>query len=194
MAKSKMPKHGKAFSLKYVRNGRNATAAARELPGVSENSAHEIGARLLRNVYVQAEISRLEKLIENRTLVSKERILNELAIIGFADMQDYVRIGRASQVELIPFDEMPPGASRAVESVLEERRLIGSGEGDGKEIILDIHAKYKHHSKLDALKELSKLMGYYPKAELPLPPEGASGVLFYIPANGRDVKPDGDGT
>ena len=56
----KIPKHGKAFSLAYIKHGRNATAAARTLPGISEKSASEIGSRLLSNVIVNLSLPGLE--------------------------------------------------------------------------------------------------------------------------------------
>lgn len=178
-----MPKHGKAFARAYIEKGRNGTAAARNLPGISEKSAEVIACRLLGNVKVQAEISRLESKLESRTLITRERIENELALIAFADMADYVVIGEEGQVTLKTFEQMPKDASRAVKSVEEVRRIMGAGKGDGEEVVLEVRTRYHHHDKMDALKELSKLKGYYPKQELP---EGVTGVMFYVPNNGRD--------
>lgn len=163
--KAKMPKHGKQFARLYIQNGRNGTAAARELPGINtENSAAVLASKLLRNDKVQAEIARLEKKLEEKTLdITKDRILKELAILGFADMKDYVTIGEEGQVTLKTFEEMPEGASRAISKVEEIRRIMGAGKGDGGEIVLEIRTRYGHHDKLGALKEIAKLKGFYPE-------------------------------
>lgn len=175
-AKKKMPKHGKAFALAYVtKTSRNATAAARTLLGISEKSAEVIGSRLLGNVMVQAEIARLEKKLEEKTLITKERVLKELAIVGFADMKDYVEVIEGGIVHIKPWKDLPDGATRAVSKVKERKTIRADGEGDGEGIVVDNSVEFAHHDKIDALKEISKLNGYYPDQKVHLP---GGGVLL----------------
>lgn len=149
----------------------------------SPKTAAQQATRLLKKVNIKKKIATLRKKADERTLITRERIENELAIIAFADMKDYVTIGDEGQVTLKTFEQMPKDASRAVKSVEEIRRIMGYGKGDGEEIILEVRTRYHHHDKLDAIEKLIKLKGYYPKQELP---EGVSAVTFYVPSNGRD--------
>jgi len=79
-----MPKHGKFFALAYVgQTDKNATAAAKTLPGITtQKSAEVTGAMLLGNLKVRDEIKRLEEKLEERTLVTKERIIQRHAEIA----------------------------------------------------------------------------------------------------------------
>lgn len=185
---SKMPKHGKAFARAYVNSDRNATEAARSLPGVSEKSAGEIGSRLLKNVEVRKEIARLEKKLEEKTLITKERILNELALIGFSDMADCVTVGAEGQIQVKPFDQMPKGTSRAI-SRIKEKRSIRQSQDDSEDMIIDLQLEYGHHDKVDALKEISKLQGYYPKEELDVNHKGNVSVTVKVVDFSKNVRP-----
>lgn len=69
-------------------NGKQAAIRA----GYSAKTAEATAARLLRNVKVQAEISRRQKDLQRRTEISQERVLRELARVAFADAADYVQV------------------------------------------------------------------------------------------------------
>lgn len=186
---SKMPKHGKAFALAYINNSRNATAAARTLPGISEKSAETIGRRLCGNVLVQAEISRLEKKLEDKTLITKERVLNELAIVGFADMQDYAEVLEGGVVVLKPWSQLPKGASRAVSKLKERRSLRADSEGEGEETIIDIQTEFGNHDKIKALAEISKIQGYYAKEQVDIKHSGTVSLAVEVVDYSKAVKP-----
>src|SRR5271169_576428 len=119
----KMPKHGKKFALAYIKNDRNASAAAATLKGISKKSAGEIGSRLLKNVEVRAEINRLQIELEERTLIDKQRVLHELGIVAFSDIRDFVDVVLGGVVLMKPWAELPPGVSRAASSVKEQRSI-----------------------------------------------------------------------
>ena len=161
MKKNRLSPKEKAFALAFVelREGKAAAIKA----GYSAKTAIKAASRLLTKVDIKAEIERLMKKIEDKTLITKERVLNELSIIAFADMKDYVSIGDQGQVQLISFDDerMPEGASRAVQKV-KEKRSMRQSQGDSPDIIIDMQMEYGHHSKVDSLREIAKLNGYYP--------------------------------
>ena len=69
-------------------NGKQAAIRA----GYSAKTAEATAARLLRNVKVQAEISRRQKDLQRRTEISQDRVVKELARIAFADASDYACI------------------------------------------------------------------------------------------------------
>jgi len=67
-------------------NGKQAAIRA----GYSAKTAEAAAARLLRNVKVQAEISRRQRDLQKRTEVTQDRVVKELARVAFADASDYV--------------------------------------------------------------------------------------------------------
>ena len=140
----------------------NATKAAIRA-GYSKKRASEIGYQLLQKTTVQAEIQEAMKEREQRTEITQDRVLRELAIIAFADMKNYVEIDEYGGVKIIPFDDarMPEGASRAVSGVKEVRRIMGSGEGAGKDMVLEIRQEYKHHDKVRALELIGNHLGMW---------------------------------
>lgn len=69
-------------------NGKQAAIRA----GYSAKTAEATAARLLRNVKVQAEISRRQKDLQRRTEVTQDRVVKELMRVAFADMADYAQV------------------------------------------------------------------------------------------------------
>lgn len=70
----------------------NATQAAIRA-GYSAKTAGQIGDRLLKKVQIQAELSERMKAREIRTEITQDRVLNELAKIGFSDIRKAVKWG-----------------------------------------------------------------------------------------------------
>lgn len=60
----------------------NASAAAKRA-GYSEKTACEQGSRLLANVKVQEEIQKRQVKLQGKLEITQERVLEELAAIGF---------------------------------------------------------------------------------------------------------------
>nr|DAU56385.1 MAG TPA: Terminase small subunit [Caudoviricetes sp.] len=67
----------------------NATQAAIRA-GYSAKTANEQGARLLVNVSIQKAISRAMTARSNRTNISQDRVVNELAKIAFMNIADLI--------------------------------------------------------------------------------------------------------
>ena len=133
-------------------NGKQAAIRA----GYSAKTAEATAARLLRNVKVQAEISRRQKDLQRRTEVSQERVVKELARIAFADVTDYAYVMQA----IIERD----GVKVPVESAVmketcdltdDQRAAIASIKqgANGVEI--------KLHDKIKALELLGRHIGMF---------------------------------
>lgn len=132
------------FAAEYIID-LNATRAAVRA-GYSEKTAASQGARLLTNVKVQAVIQAAKEERSKRTEITADRVLQELASIGFANKRDVVRwgikevafgfddegkrvsadrIGDATVVQYIPApfvepinaDDLPEDVVRAVKKV-----------------------------------------------------------------------------
>jgi phage terminase small subunit len=141
----------------------NATQAAIRA-GYSKKTARSIGQRLLTYVDIRNELVAAMHTREEKTDITAERVLKELALIAFADMKNYVAISEDGVVTANTWDEMPESASRVVQEVKEVRRIMGSGEG-GKEIILECRLGYKHHSKVQALELIGNHLGMWKNIE-----------------------------
>ncbi|WP_231940655.1 terminase small subunit [Acidovorax sp. RAC01] len=69
----------------------NATQAAIRA-GYSAHTANEQGSRLLANVSVQAAISIARKAQQERTGITADRVLTEIALVAFADARELVEV------------------------------------------------------------------------------------------------------
>ena len=69
----------------------NATQAAVRA-GYSEKTAYSMGQRLLKNVEIQAAIAEAMKARSERTEITQDRVLNELAALGFYDVADFAAV------------------------------------------------------------------------------------------------------
>lgn len=69
----------------------NATQAAIRA-GYSEKAAHDIGSENLRKPNIEKEIQKRMADRERRTEITQDRVLQELAKIGFADVTNFVTI------------------------------------------------------------------------------------------------------
>jgi phage terminase small subunit len=101
-----------AFVLAYMADPTDATAAARKA-GYSERRAHVTASELLKQPKVAALIALGQQVREDRTYITSDRTLNEIAIIAFSDIADYeIRGG-----EVKPRKGIPDYVTRAISSL-----------------------------------------------------------------------------
>jgi phage terminase small subunit len=138
----------------------NATQAA-ERCGYSKRTARQQGARLLSNVFIKKAITQLLERRINKAVMTREEILQELSIVGRFDLKDYQVHEEGGTIRVKTFSEMPPGASKALESI-EETRTISETK-DGKEtLLISDRIKVKGLDKIRALELLGKHQGLFP--------------------------------
>ncbi len=129
----------------------NATQAAIRA-GYSEKTAQQQGSRLLLNVLVQEAIAKGREKTAAKLEITKERIVEELAKIAFADIRKAVRWGKSPidttsenaspnglgiyPVELVPSEEIEDEIAAAVSEV----SLTQTG------IKIKMHDKRRHWS------------------------------------------------
>ncbi len=71
----------------------NATSAYKKVYGVkSDEVAKAAASRLLINVNVKAYIASKQKKLSEKLEISQQRVLEELALIGFSSITDFLRI------------------------------------------------------------------------------------------------------
>lgn len=138
----------------------NATQAAIRA-GYSAKTANRVGPRLLSNVGIAAAIAKAQEKRSARTGITQDRVLAELAKIGFADIRKAVRWGRNPgdvtsenadpnglniyPVSLVPSEEMDDDTAAAVAEV----SLTQTG------------VKIKMYDKRAALVDIGKHLGMF---------------------------------
>ena len=142
----------KAFATEYVIDY-NATQAAIRA-GYSEKAAYNQGNRLMKNDEVQAMIEELEEASSERTAITKDMVVKELAKIAFVDPRKlFDEGGRPKDIRFLD-----PDTAAALSSVdiYEEFDY----NGDEKEL-MGYTKKYKWADKLRALEMLGKHLGMF---------------------------------
>lgn len=132
----------RAFVAQYLID-KNATQAAIRA-GYSEKTARSIGSELLTKPDIQDAVEKGLKRIDERANVTAERVRQELATLGYANLLDYIeiRVVKGKQdLYLKPLVELPPGASAAISELIQEK--------DGR-------IRVKLHSKTHALELLGR--------------------------------------
>lgn len=81
--------------------------------GYSQKTAEVQASRLLSLAKVQAEVQRLLSERQERTQVTADRVVQELARIAFADVRQVAQ-WNYSRVGLVPSDQVPDDAAAAI--------------------------------------------------------------------------------
>lgn len=129
----------------------NAAAAARRA-GYSEKAARQIGERLLTNADIQSEIQARMLARQQRTEITADRVLSELAKVAFFDPRRLFNAD-GSPKPIAELDDATAGALAGIE-VLEEY------EGSGKDrVFVGYTKKYKVADKNTALTNAMRHLG-----------------------------------
>ena len=115
-------------------------------------SVHQSASRLSRSGKVRAALARRRELAASRAAVTEDRVLAELARIGFADLSNYGELLQGAEL-----DDLPPGAAAALSEVTVDTYADGRGAG-AREVR---RVRIKLHPKLAALEQLSKHLGLF---------------------------------
>lgn len=93
---------------------------------------------------------------------SVKAIADELALIAFADMKDFLQIDEQGSVKAISIEEMKKN-SKAIKRVREKRRILNGKEDD---TILEDTFEFELHDKLDALGKAISVIGIQKPAKV----------------------------
>ena len=146
----------------------NATQAATRA-GYSPKTANEQGARLLANASILAAIAAAKAKRADRTEITADRVLQELAKIGFANMADYMRSGPDGDPYL-DFSELTRDQAAALIEVTVEDFKDGRGES-----ARDVRrVKFKLADKRAALGDIGKHLGMFRERVSLENPDGTS--------------------
>lgn len=155
----------RAFVREYLID-LNATQAAIRA-GYSEATAKEQASRLLTNVHVAEAVAAAMKNRAQRTDITADRVLKELAKIGFSDIRKAVKW----QSSLITEEDNPDGGDVAVikNIVTNTVQMVASEELDDETAaaIAEVSqnatggVKIKLHDKRAALVDIGKHLGMF---------------------------------
>ncbi len=134
----------------------NATQAAIRA-GYTARSAHVRGHKLLQDAEVAAAIKVAQAARSKRTEVTVDRVLTELAAIGFADMGDYLTLDASETTVRLDWSNLPPGATKIIQEITQEEHTGGRGHDTGQVR----RTKFKLYSKLDAIDKMMRHLGMF---------------------------------
>lgn len=131
----------------------NGTQAAIRA-GYSAGSADVTAARLLGKASVQLAISEAQRARQQRTEITADNVLRELATLGFSDVGQILDFSGV-EPRLRPANEIPEQARRCIASVKVRRYLEGQGEY-AREVEV---TEFKLWNKIQPLVKLAQHLG-----------------------------------
>jgi phage terminase small subunit len=152
MAKSKtsgLEDKQEMFCREYLKDLNGTQAAIRA--GYSAKTARQISDNLLSKVDIQTFIDTLKEKRADKLEISAEKVLAELAKIGFSDLKDFLN----NDYSLKNLDQIDTSKSGAIQSIQKE---IIQGE-----TYTNTTVKFKLHDKLSALEKIAKHIGFFEK-------------------------------
>lgn len=135
---------------------------------VAANGSRNLLAKPAVQAYIQARQAELRK----QTDITRDRVLQELAAIGFSDAADYVRVSG---------DETPTVMIRPTDNIPSEKRAALAGIKQGRYGI-----EIRLHDKLRALEQISRMMGYIREVG-EHQPEGDNGLLDALKSSAGEM-------
>lgn len=127
-------------------NGKQAAIRA----GYRSATAEAQASRLLRHVGVRVALENAMKARSERTEVTADRVLNELAKIAFSNMKDYWP-QPGERVDLSRLDE---DRTAAIKEITIEEKVDRAG-------VLHRHIHLRLHDKIGALNSLARHLGLF---------------------------------
>jgi phage terminase small subunit len=142
----------KRFADKYFET-LNASLSA-EYAGFAADSSKQEGWRLLQRDDVQEYISRLQTLLAEKTGISQQKVLQEIAKIAFSDIRKYYQ----DDNNLKPICDLDDNEAAALASVKSYEETM-----PGTDIIVGFNKEIKMYDKLAGLEKLARHLGLYEK-------------------------------
>lgn len=180
-AKKLTPKQA-AFVREYLVD-LNATQAAIRA-GYSRRTARAIAAENLTKPYIAEAVQEAKAGRAERTEITADMVLKELARIGFADVRDLFEWDEESTT-FVPSANLTSDQAAAVASVKSETTRFTTPSG---EVETKIKLELKTHDKLGALREIGKHLGIAEKHEH----TGKDGTPLEVVVTRRIVRADAD--
>lgn len=150
-----------AFVQEYLKHGNASQAyrAAYDAENMKEESVWRTACVLLKHVKVASRLQQLQTEIASRHGVTVDKIVQELAKLGFSNMHDYMQIDDDG-VPRLDFKSMSRDKAAAIaEMTVEEFTAKGDEAATGKAGVRRV--KFKLHDKRAPLVDLGKHLGMF---------------------------------
>lgn len=164
----------------------NATQAAIRA-GYSEKTADVIGCENLGKPNIQSAIQGAMAARSERTNITQDRVLQELARLGFSDLRKTMTEGGA----LLDPQDWDDDTAASISAIEVVTTYTGETDEDGRKVP-EYTRKIKTWDKNAALEKLAKHLGMYaPEKREHTSPDGSMTpqspvALYELPSNGRD--------
>jgi len=169
-ANGKLTARQQRFVEEYVKD-LNATQAAIRAGYTGSNATIRVTAcETLTKPNVLDALRVLKEKRSRENAVTQERIKEELARIGFSNMDEFAEWSE-NGVKLKNSDTLPTDAKRCVQEVSEVRTKVGG--------LYQTTLKFKLHDKVKALDMLARHVGMYAEADGRAQAIGAIGVEMF---------------
>lgn len=139
------------FARNYLLDLNGTKAAVRA--GYSKRRAQQQATRLLTNGLVLGEIRRLQDKRIQRLGITIDWVLRELALMGFANMLDYIRIDRTGTAT-VDLSRLDRDRAAAIVEIVVEECVAPPGPGDHHRKMR--RTRIRLRDKLAALEDLGK--------------------------------------
>ena len=149
MTSDKLTDKQKRFVQELAYGGTQKDAALRA--GYSESHASSAASDLMRRPYIREAVQESREALGKRMGITPERILQELALIGFANPEDYITEGEDGKHE-VDLKKVKGLGGRAFSLEVETAK-------SGRETIK--RTKFKMLDKADALMKMGKQIGMF---------------------------------
>ncbi len=150
----KNPRHER-FCQEYLVDLNATKAYLRAGYRVKDSVARAAASRLLAGVNVSARVTELQRERAERTQITVDRVLEELAAVGFSNIQHYA-IGEDGSVQ--PTPEAPESVMRAISFLKRKRRVIERKDADP---IVETETEIRLWDKPAALRLAGQHLGLY---------------------------------
>ena len=140
-------KRWEEFCQQYVVDF-NGARSARDA-GFGKAAARVQASQMLARVVIQKRVAELMKDRSERTQITQDMVIQELAAVGFSDFKHYGQIKKNGDLELYPFKKIKDEKTRAIENIKQ------TASPHGKSISM------KLHGKVEPLKLLGKHLGMF---------------------------------
>lgn len=142
------------FVEEYLVDLNAARAAVRA--GYSKKTANKIGYNNLQNPDIQAGIEEGRKALSERTNITQDRIMGELAKVGFSDLTQAL----TPHGTLLHPEDWGEEVKGFVKTVKVKKQPSGEYDEDGKPILVDVQ-EIQAWDKLSALEKMGKHLGMF---------------------------------
>ncbi len=147
----------KKFIDEYLIDFNGTHAAIRA--GYSPDTANEQASQLLARPDIRELVAEGQKAIAERTQTFQDNAVEELKLVGFSDLADFLTVKEGGIVEQKPFDELTKEQTKCIKKIKQTVRSSHSADGTilHQTAVIEIEL----HDKLKALELLGRHLGMF---------------------------------